>query len=123
MCFHPFLASFNSTHDFSLVLNLPPGPHRLKFIVDESWKCSDDLATATDGDGTLVNYIEVRSCLSPSLHHLSRFLMKFRKRTDMLCHSGSACCRRLSRTRWTEKLMLNGEEGLACRQKASFLVS
>ncbi|CED83310.1 Protein involved in Snf1 protein kinase complex assembly [Phaffia rhodozyma] len=48
-----------STHDFTLVLNLPPGPHRLKFIVDESWKCSDDLATATDADGSLVNYIEV----------------------------------------------------------------
>lgn len=48
-----------STHDFSLVLNLPPGPHRLKFIVDESWRCSDDLATATDADGSLVNYLEV----------------------------------------------------------------
>ncbi|KAL7416497.1 5'-AMP-activated protein kinase beta subunit, interation domain-containing protein [Mrakia frigida] len=48
-----------STQDFTLVLNLPPGPHRLKFIVDESWRCSDDLATATDADGSLVNYIEV----------------------------------------------------------------
>lgn len=48
-----------STHDFSLLLNLPPGTHRVKFIVDGHWRCSNDLQTATDGDGNLVNWLEV----------------------------------------------------------------
>ena len=54
-----------STHDFSLLLNLPPGTHRLKFIVDDHWRCSSELQTATDGDGNLVNWLEVRS---PPVH-------------------------------------------------------
>lgn len=49
----------NSTHDFSAVLELPPGTHRLKFIVDDEWKCSNDMETATDPDGNLVNYLQV----------------------------------------------------------------
>lgn len=49
----------SSTQDFSAVLELPPGTHRLKFIVDDEWKCSNDLETATDPDGNLVNYVEV----------------------------------------------------------------
>ncbi|CEL62559.1 SNF1 protein kinase subunit beta-2 OS=Saccharomyces cerevisiae (strain ATCC 204508 / S288c) GN=SIP2 PE=1 SV=3 [Rhizoctonia solani AG-1 IB] len=40
-------------------LDLRPGTHRLKFIVDDQWKCSDDLPTAVDDAGNLVNYIEV----------------------------------------------------------------
>lgn len=48
-----------STHDFNTVLRLAPGQYRLKFIVDESWRCSKAIPTATDDDGTLVNYIEV----------------------------------------------------------------
>jgi 5'-AMP-activated protein kinase regulatory beta subunit len=48
-----------SSQDFSAVLELPPGTHRLKFIVDDEWKCSNDLEAATDPDGNLVNYIEV----------------------------------------------------------------
>ncbi|OZJ05599.1 hypothetical protein BZG36_01484 [Bifiguratus adelaidae] len=48
-----------STHDFTTILDLPPGTHRLKFIVDDEWKCSNELETATDPDGNLVNYIEV----------------------------------------------------------------
>jgi hypothetical protein len=49
----------NSTHDFTVVLELPPGTHRLKFIVDDEWKCSNDMETATDPDGNLVNYLQV----------------------------------------------------------------
>ncbi|KAF9517258.1 carbohydrate-binding module family 48 protein [Hydnum rufescens UP504] len=44
---------------FSVTIRLPPGNHRLKFIVDDQWRCSDDYPTATDNDGHLVNYIEV----------------------------------------------------------------
>ncbi|PWN54431.1 AMPKBI-domain-containing protein [Violaceomyces palustris] len=48
-----------SKRDHSCVLHLPPGTHRLKFIVDDRWRVSRDLATATDGDGNLVNYVEI----------------------------------------------------------------
>ncbi|KAI7867795.1 hypothetical protein BDF14DRAFT_1799111 [Spinellus fusiger] len=48
-----------STTDFNTVLELPSGTHRLKFIVDDEWKCSNDLETATDPDGNLVNYVQV----------------------------------------------------------------
>ncbi|CAE7184013.1 unnamed protein product [Rhizoctonia solani] len=40
-------------------LDLRPGTYRLKFIVDDQWKCSDHLPTAVDDAGNLVNYIEV----------------------------------------------------------------
>jgi 5'-AMP-activated protein kinase regulatory beta subunit len=50
-----------STHDFNTVLRLPPGQYRMKFIVDDSWRCSNQLPTATDDDGTLVNWIEVEA--------------------------------------------------------------
>ena len=46
---------------FKTTVRLPPGTHRLKFVVDDQWKCADDLPTATDNDGHLVNYIEVPS--------------------------------------------------------------
>ena len=45
--------------DHTCVLHLPPGTHRLKFIVDDRWRVSRDLPTATDGDGNLVNYVEI----------------------------------------------------------------
>ncbi|SAM59785.1 related to SIP2-subunit of the Snf1 serine/threonine protein kinase complex [Ustilago bromivora] len=45
--------------DHTCVLHLPPGTHRLKFIVDGRWRVSRDLPTATDGDGNLVNYVEI----------------------------------------------------------------
>jgi hypothetical protein len=40
-------------------LNLPPGTHRIKFIVDDEWKCSTELSAATDAEGNLVNFLEV----------------------------------------------------------------
>ncbi|KAF9987407.1 galactose metabolism- protein [Modicella reniformis] len=48
-----------SINDFSTVLNLPPGTHRIKFIVDDEWKCSTELSAATDAEGNLVNFLEV----------------------------------------------------------------
>ncbi|ANB14517.1 Gal83p [Sugiyamaella lignohabitans] len=44
---------------FSVVLKLPKGTHRLRFVVDNELRCSDFLPTATDSMGNLVNYIEV----------------------------------------------------------------
>ncbi|GAA6019095.1 hypothetical protein JCM10207_006541 [Rhodosporidiobolus poonsookiae] len=46
--------------DFSALISLPPGPHRLKFIVDNEWKASKHLPVATDADGNLINYLHVR---------------------------------------------------------------
>jgi hypothetical protein len=60
------IADPNSPSTFSVSIRLPPGNHRLKFIVDDQWRCSDDLPTATDSDGNLVNYIEIPFPLSPS---------------------------------------------------------
>jgi 5'-AMP-activated protein kinase regulatory beta subunit len=44
---------------FATTLRLKPGQYRLKFIVDDSWRCSKDIPTATDDDGTFVNWLEV----------------------------------------------------------------
>lgn len=44
---------------FLCTLYLPPGTHRLKFVVDDRWRISNELNTASDGDGTLVNYVEI----------------------------------------------------------------
>lgn len=46
---------------FVRTLYLPPGTHRLKFIVDNRWRVSNELNTASDGDGNMVNYVEVPS--------------------------------------------------------------
>ncbi|KAG0087471.1 hypothetical protein BGZ93_010942 [Podila epicladia] len=35
------------------------GTHRIKFIVDDEWKCSAELSAATDAEGNLVNFLEV----------------------------------------------------------------
>ncbi|KAK9249192.1 5'-AMP-activated protein kinase beta subunit, interation domain-containing protein [Lipomyces tetrasporus] len=54
-------------NEFSTVVNLPPGTHRIRFVVDNELRCSDALPTATDSMGNLVNYIEVSSLDLPSL--------------------------------------------------------
>ncbi|KAJ9072453.1 galactose metabolism- protein [Entomophthora muscae] len=54
-----------SVNEFSTVVSFPPGIHHIKFIVDDEWKCSNELLTATDHDGNLVNYIEVDSLSLP----------------------------------------------------------
>ncbi|KAG4304995.1 hypothetical protein PORY_001670 [Pneumocystis oryctolagi] len=59
-----------STNDFTILIDLPKGTHRFKFFVDNEWKCSDELATATDSSGNLFNYIEVsETCLSSMLQN------------------------------------------------------
>ena len=42
------------------MIDMPAGmTHRFKFIVDDEWKCSDDLPMTTDSEGNLVNFLEV----------------------------------------------------------------
>ncbi|KAL2915345.1 galactose metabolism-related protein [Polyrhizophydium stewartii] len=48
-----------SSDEFSTVVDMPIGTHRFKFIVDDEWKCSEDLPVTSDPDGNLVNYLEV----------------------------------------------------------------
>ena len=57
---------------FLCTVYLPPGTHRLKFVVDDRWRVSSDLDTATDGDGTLVNYVEIPNLMNDSRDHMSR---------------------------------------------------
>lgn len=44
---------------FQVLLKLPTGTHRMRFVVDNELRCSDILPSATDSMGNLVNYIEV----------------------------------------------------------------
>lgn len=54
----------DSASDFSALISLPPGNHRLKFIVDREWKASKHLPVATDADGNLINYLQVNPTTS-----------------------------------------------------------
>ena len=38
---------------------MPLGTHQFKFIVDDEWKCSEDLPVGSDPEGNLVNCLEV----------------------------------------------------------------
>ncbi|KAL4941440.1 hypothetical protein BDV06DRAFT_212655 [Aspergillus oleicola] len=51
--------SENNTGVLSTRLNLRPGTHHLKFIVDGEMRASDNLPTAVDFTNHLVNYIEL----------------------------------------------------------------
>lgn len=51
--------SENDRRIMSTTLNLRPGTHHLKFIVDGDMRASDNLPTAVDFTNHLVNYIEV----------------------------------------------------------------
>lgn len=44
---------------FHIKLQLPPGTHRFRFIVDNELRFSDYLPTATDQMGNFVNYLEI----------------------------------------------------------------
>ncbi|AOW02143.1 5'-AMP-activated protein kinase beta subunit, interation domain-domain-containing protein [Yarrowia lipolytica] len=44
---------------FSVTLDLPEGTHRFRFVIDGELKCADDIGTATDSSGFLVNYLDV----------------------------------------------------------------
>ncbi|KAI9721447.1 MAG: hypothetical protein M1812_002209 [Candelaria pacifica] len=48
-----------SGNGLSAVIQLPPGTHHLKFIVDGDMRTSDNLPTAVDYTNILVNYLEV----------------------------------------------------------------
>lgn len=48
-----------ATNVLSTTLQLPPGTHHVKFIVDGEMQLSDELPTAVDFTNILVNYIEV----------------------------------------------------------------
>jgi len=51
--------SSSATFLHEVTVPLSPGSHRLKFIVDDVYMCSEELPTATDNDGNLVNVLEV----------------------------------------------------------------
>jgi hypothetical protein len=49
-----------SAEDFSTIVDMPPGMHQFKFIVDDEWKCSEDLPVGSDSEGNLVNCLHVQ---------------------------------------------------------------
>ncbi|KAG5727273.1 hypothetical protein E4T56_gene18668 [Termitomyces sp. T112] len=50
---------------YHATVNLPPGTHHFRFLVDDTWRVADDLPTAVDDQGTLANYVAVPSTYSP----------------------------------------------------------
>ncbi|EIN12854.1 hypothetical protein PUNSTDRAFT_141436 [Punctularia strigosozonata HHB-11173 SS5] len=61
-----------ATDEWSATINLLPGTHHIKFIVDDQWRTADDMPTATtDDDGSLANYLAVAAPSSPPspAHH------------------------------------------------------
>ncbi|KAJ3199865.1 galactose metabolism- protein [Entophlyctis luteolus] len=58
-----------SKTDFSTVIDMPAGEtHRFKFIVDDEWKCSEDLPIASDSEGNEVNYLDVMDEFGDEIH-------------------------------------------------------
>ncbi|AET37457.1 Sip2p Ecym_1210 [Eremothecium cymbalariae DBVPG len=53
------VAAPNNPGLFHIKLQLPPGTHRFRFIVDNELRFSDFLPTATDQMGNFVNYMEI----------------------------------------------------------------
>ena len=53
------LLSSSTTGHHATVLQLPPGTHHVKFIVDGEMQLSNELPTAVDFTNILVNYVEV----------------------------------------------------------------
>jgi len=43
---------------FSAILQVRPGTHRFRFLVDGEWRISNEFATAVDSEGNLLNYFE-----------------------------------------------------------------
>ncbi|RXW24098.1 hypothetical protein EST38_g1769 [Candolleomyces aberdarensis] len=44
---------------FATMVNLLPGTHHIRFLVDDQWRVADDLPTAVDDQGSLANYVAV----------------------------------------------------------------
>ena len=53
-------SSKDISKDFQASIPLKPGTYMIKFIVDNEWRCSQDLPTMRDPQGNLVNYITVQ---------------------------------------------------------------
>lgn len=45
--------------EFSTIIQMPLGTQHLKFIVDDEWKCSQDLPIASDEEGNLINFLQI----------------------------------------------------------------
>lgn len=44
---------------FETTVDLAPGTHHIRFLVDDQWRVADDLPTAVDDQGSLANYVAV----------------------------------------------------------------
>src|SRR5690606_23709401 len=50
-----------SEKDFTTILDLPPGVHQYKFLVDNKWKHAPDQPMTTDLKGNINNCLEVKT--------------------------------------------------------------
>jgi 5'-AMP-activated protein kinase regulatory beta subunit len=50
----------NNTNEFQLYIDIPPGTHQYKFIVDEEWRVNPDQPTTTNPQGVVNNIIDVK---------------------------------------------------------------
>eukprot|EP00834_Sanchytrium_tribonematis_P002536 NODE_80_length_22759_cov_1.466858.p11 type:complete len:247 gc:universal NODE_80_length_22759_cov_1.466858:19724-18984(-) len=53
-------SSKDITKEFQASVPLKPGTYMLKFVVDNEWRCSQQLPTTKDDQGNLVNFITVQ---------------------------------------------------------------
>merc|ERR1719433_361193 len=57
----------SSAKNFSRILEVPPGVHRYKFIVDGVWQAAPDQNHLRENDGAYSNYVKVRSTSQSSI--------------------------------------------------------
>ncbi|TFK63051.1 hypothetical protein BDN72DRAFT_340108 [Pluteus cervinus] len=50
---------------YTTTVDLPPGTHHIRFIVDDQWRLAEDLPTAVDDQGSMANYVAVPISYSP----------------------------------------------------------
>ncbi|KAG6810153.1 hypothetical protein H0H92_013066 [Tricholoma furcatifolium] len=50
---------------YNATVNLPPGTHHIRFLIDDLWRVADHLPTAVDDQGSLANYVAVPITFSP----------------------------------------------------------
>eukprot|EP00123_Amoebidium_parasiticum_P015647 comp23083_c0_seq1/m.37042 comp23083_c0_seq1/g.37042 ORF comp23083_c0_seq1/g.37042 comp23083_c0_seq1/m.37042 type:complete len:269 (-) comp23083_c0_seq1:406-1212(-) len=48
-----------SHEEFTAIIDLPPGTHQYKFIVDDEWRCNPDQPTDPDRSGAVNNVVQV----------------------------------------------------------------
>ncbi|KAF9448712.1 carbohydrate-binding module family 48 protein [Macrolepiota fuliginosa MF-IS2] len=54
------------SNTWTAIVDLLPGTHHIRFLVDDQWRVSDELPTAVDDQGSLANYVNVQPHTPPT---------------------------------------------------------